>query len=202
MSEGANGTRDTTLSFESLDAVAVYTTMRDALQKGGRGLHVGMLVYFWGRLAGFSVKTGAISAEDDQKYVESALSLLAHPDAVATQRLAERAEAEALGVNEGAPNNLMIVGYLSAVSYLFRYLQTSDWKWANNASDSFLSAIDEYADQHEPDALRNEMLNLSRGYETAQSLTDLVIADSARTIVRWASSSPVGSILPPFPGIA
>lgn len=186
------------MRFEPLDAVTAYTTLRDALQRGGRELQVSMLFYFWGRLAAFNIGMGTISAEENASNLEAGLAQLEHPELGAILQMAEQAEAKALSVGEGERYRLMIIGYWSSVSYFFRYLSTSDWKFTDHASDSFLSGVEDYLSEDQHHAFRNELVNVGQGYEAAERRAHTPIVEAVRAIIRWTSASPIGSILPPL----
>jgi hypothetical protein len=186
------------LNFENLDLVAVYRTLRSDLQEGTHAFRIGMFYYFWGRLSVPAVRHGTPPEKANTGYVELTRSSLRGPKETALLGLADHAHAQALSIKD-QEEKLAIIGYWSAVSYLCRYLATLDWQFADMASDSFLSALDELADSTGADALKNEMSNLTLAYESAQRFTETGIADAAHAVVQWAALLPLGSILPSRP---
>jgi len=185
------------LKLETLDNVAVFETLRSALERGDHGLRIGALAYYWGRLSTFTRPSGA-GAEQE---IGFALSLLARPNPAEAEAAAEASEADALAV-EDQPGKLAMIGYWSVRSYLFRYLGTDDWVWSRHATDSFLSALDDLAAARGGDFLHNEMVNLSRAYEAAGALDEAALTQGMLTMFRWASLAPLGSELAPYPGSA
>lgn len=195
MSAGANREGDTALKFDTLDDVAVYKSLSGALEQGSRELRVGLFAYYWGRLSAFP------GADDNARAIDAAIRLIEQPNPVEAEALAAESEAVALAV-EDQVGKLVAVGYWSVRSYFFKYLGTNEWTWSKYASDSFLSGLDDLAAVQDGAFLHNEMLNLSRGFEAAQDLSEATIARGARAILQWSASSPLGSILPPLPGVA
>ena len=182
------------MNLETLDDVAVFETLRSALEQGSHRLRIGAVAYYWGRLSTFACPSSA-GAEQE---IDIPLNLLARSNPTEAGAAAEASEAAALAV-EDKPGKLLEVGYWSVRSYFFRYLGTNDWIWSRHATDSFLSALDELSASRVGDFLRTEMVNLSRAYEAAEALDEAALARGMRSMFRWASSMPLGSVLASYP---